>query len=1574
MKTAGCVKKHRKNTRKHKGAPLEYAYICSDININLAGMAAGELINEKTILSMKLNRSLLWAFCIMLGGGVGKVCAQRSMDKLGRGLIATVSQSGNGNFVGWRVLGEEYYDVTYNLYADGVLVARELGKSNYVHEAGTSSTQYTVAPVVRGKEGEKCGSVTRWETYTNNLLPDGTRPRTGFLKVPGAVMTGRDGADLTMNYEFNDAVLADVDGDGMPEIIAKRLYSGTPGVNDVSNTTAYNRIEVYTIGGDRLWSIDIGPNMQSGPDGQFDAVAFDSDGDGKAEVLMRGADNMMIHHPDGTVTEVGDMKHDIRKTYNSEYSMPAHEYLLYMDGATGKPYTIGENGEKWMDYPCKRLESGETDWVAGWGDGTGHRATKHYFGAPYLDGRHPSVFIGRGCYTRHKFYAFDVDPATHRLTERWHWMCNTGGPWFGQGYHNFAVADVDMDGRDEIMFGSMTIDDNGYGLSTTGLGHGDAQHCGDLDPYRFGQEQFTCNETSPAMNYRNATTSQFYYRVKSTSDDGRALAANFYNTYPGSQGQTSQTGVVSLTADKELPGVAGWPLNFRIYWDGDLCSEVLDSPGTARQPKIDKPGVGRIFLGNGAMNNSSKNNACATGDLFGDWREELLVRDGKDLLIYTSNIPTEYRIPTLWHDHQYRQGMVWETIGYNQPPHPSYFLGELEGITIAPPPLTVEERTLIGNGGSITSAHNGSQMLVFDNADTEVTVEAGAEPWVAVFNTPSWVQGTARSECTTMETPINYTYYTCTVKGGGFGGATRLVKQGEGTLVLPDVEMKHSGHTDVWNGTLVFNGTMKNSPLWLNRHTKLVSAGTFRSIRADYNATVWPAGDGTVGVLTTDTLRLGFGSRVVFDLAEGGVSDRIDTKSVSIETKSWTYGPQYLAPVFEFKVKDIQAGRYLLCKAEEIKGSLSSIIIEGIGSEKSAVLVREGDAVYLTVDDVRGAAGIVWTGAENATWDFAKSENFMLENGGKPAFFVTGDKVTFNDEAVRKVVSLAGNIEADSVIVDNTAAYTFNGSGALTGTAVLVKRGNGTLTVETENTYTGGTRISGGKLVVNSLSNDTRTYGGTGGVVTSADKFVVENGATLKTTENVTQGSPMKMESEEGGCIENDKDYFVNAPVSGTCLTKKGGGWLKLNTQNPSLARMVINGGTVQCLTGNTPARTVEYVSGTFTEITGSAYAVKVQDGGKGTWNLANNSTYTNSITGSGMLTVYCPVVRGNGWFATRTRIAVNMSRFTGTLKAEADMADTDPRFTFDTSNGMPEATLNITAGVTVQNSGKTFRIGKLAGSGALGGFASFANNGATGINTWQVGCDEDFTWGGKVTAADTKFEKVGSGQMTASGAWDNTGEVTVQEGTLCIRRGSVLGTGALTIQSNGVLAGVTGAVGNLANASVSVRGTVRVGATETATSGVMGFGDKNVTVYKTGIIVLGIASAADESTTGGTSLQNIRRLNMNGLVRLNLKEGIDWHEGDSIVLWKAAACTGTPVLENYVVDASKGLYWDDTDLLRGVLRVTARNPDAVRGINADGKEHDGAVYDLSGRKVSDTVEGLRPGVYVRHGQKITVW
>lgn len=1513
---------------------------------------------------MEKKRYFLLAAGLLLWGSAATVSAQRTMDKLSRGLVATVAQSGTGNFVSWRVLGEEYYDVTYNLYADGTLIAKNLAVSNYEHSAGTTSTQYSVAPVVKGVEGEKCVAVTRFAESSYYSL---TKQYTGYTKIKGATMTSRSGANITANYEFNDAVLADLDGDGTPEIIAKRLYTGSPGVTDVTNTSAYNRIEAYNVGGERLWSIDIGPNMQSGADEQFDAVAFDWDGDGKAEVLMRGADNMIIHHPDGTTTEIGDMTHDIRKTNNTEYSMPKNEYLLYMEGTTAKPYAIGDNGELWMDYPAKRLESGETSWSDAWGDGTGHRATKHYFGAPYLDGKHPSIFIGRGCYTRHKFYAFDVDPLTHKLTERWHWLNNTNGAWKGQGYHNFAVADVDMDGRDEIVFGSMVIDDNGYGLSTTGLGHGDAQHCGDLDPYRFGLEQFACNESSPAMNYRNATTSELYYRMKSTSDDGRALAGNFYNTYPGSQGQSSQTSVLSLTADKELPDVSGWDLNFRIYWDGDLCDEVLNSPGTAKQPKIDKPGYGRIFLGEGSMNNYTKNNPCATGDLFGDWREELLVRYGNDLLIYTTNYPTEYRIPTLWHDHQYRQGMVWETIGYNQPPHTSYFLGELEGITVAPPPLTTEGRTAIDNGGTISSAMNGKQVLVYNNADNEVAIEAGAQPWVAVFNSPSWVQGTAASECTSTKPTINYTYYTCTVKGAGFSGDTRIVKQGEGTLVLPDVEMTHSGNTDVWNGALTFNGTMKNSPLWLNRHTTLNSAGTFRSVKADYNATIRPGGESNIGTMTTDTLRLGFGSRAVFDLGADLAADRIDTKYLSIETKSWTYGPKYLTPIFEFNISDLQTGKYPIMSIETIDGDLSSIKVEGVSAEKSAKLINEDGMVYLEIGDIRDANDIIWTGATSDTWDFAQSPNFTMKDGQEETFFVTNDKVTFDDSSAQKTVTLSGSLEADSVIVDNTADYTFNGSGSLAGATTLVKRGSGKLTVNTDNTYTGGTRISGGTVIVSLLSNENRAYGGLGAVTKTATDFTIENGATLRTTGTVTQGSPMRMESEDGGCIENHNDFVVNKPISGTLLTKKSSGWMKLNTNNSALTRLSIAGGTVQCVSCTTPAKTVEFVNGTLSENAGSSYAIDVPTGGQGTWSLANSSTYSNKVTGSGTLTIYCPVIHGSSWYATRTHIAIDLSGFGGTIMATADTDDSSPRFTLDTNSGMPNGTLNIASGVTVQNTAKTFKIGTLAGTGSLGGYASFSNNGATGTNTWQAGNEDDSFWGGKVTS-NSKFDKVGSGKMSISGAWDNTGTVTVKEGNLNLRSGSSLGTGALIVQEGGTLSGTT----TLSNATVTVNGAIQPGLTIGSASGILKFGDKNVTVNESGSLVFNIRSAATATSTGGTSLQGIKKMQMNGHVKLNMKDGVDWQVGDSVVLWKATTSAGSPTLDNKVIDTAQSLVWDDTDLYRGVLRVI-KSTDAIKDVLSDENGTGYAIYDLAGRKVANTTDGLAPGVYVRNGRKFTV-
>ncbi len=1520
--------------------------------------------------------------------------AQRMTDKLDRGLVATIAMSGSGNFISWRILGEEYFDVTYNLYANGKLLKGGLTVSNFVHSAGNASTKYQVAAVVRGEEQDLCPEVTRWAGISNLTNGVSDNPHTGYIDIKCQPAIDRADLDATSQYEFNDVVPADVDGDGVIDLVCKRNYTG--GVNSADNKTRFHRIEIIKLDGTRLWWIDLGPNMMAGPDEQWDAVAFDWDGDGKAEVLLRGADNMYIHTATGHNIAVGDMSYYAPRT---QYTCEGSEYLLYLNGETGEPY--GWNGTKDtftpMAYPLKRYENGETQSLAVWGkegDG-GHRSTKHYFGAPYLDGERPSIFLGRGCYTRHKFTALDVNPSTHELTQRWYWSNNVGwgSPWYGNGYHNFAIQDVDMDGRDEIVFGSMVIDDNGKGLSTTGLGHGDAQHCSDLDPYRWGLEQFACNEDEPAMNYRNATTSQMYYRMQSTGDDGRALAGNFTNKYPGSVGQSSQTGVLSLTADKVITGQGGYALNFRIYWDGDLCAEILDSPGTAKAAKIEKLDVGRIFNSEGHLNNDSKNNACMTGDILGDWREELLVANGTDMRLYTTSRPTTFRIPTLWHDHGYRQGMVWETIGYNQPPHTSYFLGEMEGITIAPPSLTTDGRELIGNGGTISSAMNDKQVLVYAKENSNVTIAEGAQPWVALFNVPAWVQGNNPSESSSILAP-SYTFYKCTATGGGFAGKARLVKQGEGELVLPAVAMNHTGNTDIWNGTLTFNGSLLNSSLWLNRHTALNSTGTFRRIKADYNATIRPGGADSKGKLTTDSLYLGFGSRVQLDVySEGFGADVIKTRVLTLETKltgTWlTYGPKYLSPVVEVTphttagAATLAVGKYLLFEGvEKMTGSLEEVIIEGLGTALISYLSNEEDKIFLVVEDARQAGDVTWTGAVNTNWKFGDyNKNFALtDNPEESDCFVTGDKVRFGDAATKTSVNLKGEIDADSIIVDADKSYTFSGRGAIIGETTLVKRGAGKLTINTDNTYTGGTRISGGTLVVTSLSNENLAAGNLGAVNSTPSKFIIENGSELQTSGVVTQGSPMQMLTTEGGVINNAGDFVVNKTISGTTLTKKGSGWMKFNTAG-NLQRFVLAGGTVQCINASKVANTLEIQSGTYNENGGSSFAIYVPAGKNGTWNTVDNATYSNKITGTGTLTVYCSEIKGSGWFATRTQLALDLRDFEGTIKATGHADDTGARWTLNTAYGMPNATLDIAAGLTVQNTGKTFAIGKLTGTGKLGGYASFSNSGGSGANTWQVGNAQNWSWGGTITD-NSNFVKVGTGTMTITGKSDHTGTNRITKGELVIKSGATLGTGTLTVISGATLSGVTGST-PLTNASYTFNSgsTLQVGASATAISGVMNFGGKNVTINKNAVVILGFNRAATASATGGTSLQNIDKLTMKGTIQLHYSSSFadNIAVGDSVVLWKnVVSFSGTPILESEIIDVEKGLFWDTKDIEKGILHVTDVVPVGIREVkNEIGKSENlgGAVYDLAGRKVADSAASFmssgRKGVFIIGGRKV---
>ena len=927
-----------------------------------------------------MNKKLI--LLLLLGAMSTTLMAQRHTDKLDRGLV--VSKVANANYLSWRRLSDEYFDVTYNVYRGNSKVATELTTTNFQDNNSSEANTYTIRAVINGIEQSPYTAQGQWKyDYLGN------NKYTSYLSITLAPVYSRNlKEDITSHYQPNDIEMADLDGDGQLEIIIKRINtvdeagydSGLIDANGKpryiiypKNSTEFVVLDAYDVNWNTgsaslLWRIDCGPNMVSHMSTEINIIAFDWDEDGKAEVVLRGADNMIIYGPDGKTVKsnIGNMSLNTRDTWyttnekgsstgSMAYTHSGAEYLLYLKGETGDIY-------QQMEYPLKRLESNETDLDKAWGDGYGHRSSKYFFGAPFLDGRKASLFLGRGIYTRHKMITMNLDRGSHQWTERWRWDCNnSSSPWYGNGYHNYIIADVDEDGRDEIVYGSMVIDDNGYGLSTTGLGHGDAQHVSDFDPYRKGLEFYGCNEDNPGSNYRNATTSKVYYRKTSTNDDGRALMGNFYNLYPGSIGRSASMGLwLSSVCDREINGTESISddkgdgnnhLNSRIFWDGDLCSEILDSPGTASYACIVKPGTGRIFTSanrnqtdGGVMNNGSKNNPCFLGDIIGDWREEIIVRRGTDIRVYTSNVSTCYSPPTLWNDHQYRQAMVWQMMAYNQPPHLSYFLGEMEGITVAPPTLTNEGRTEIENGGTISSGSSNDHLLICETNDMTVSVSDGAAPAVLVVNTPTWVQGNDNNN------NITTTTFTHMLTGGAFTGKMRLVKQGDGVLELPSVEETYTGNTDVWAGTLRFNGTMTSSPVWLNRHTTLeTNGGTFSGgITADYGSTIAVGSEG----ITVGTLTLNHGARLVITLNNNITASQVNVSQLVLNSKTgdaWeNYGPKYLKPVVEFRAESgsIADGTYDLGTISNFEGEA---IIEGLDGVSQYSFESSNGHLFLVV-------------------------------------------------------------------------------------------------------------------------------------------------------------------------------------------------------------------------------------------------------------------------------------------------------------------------------------------------------------------------------------------------------------------------------------------------------------------------------------------------------------------------------------------------------------------------------------------------------------------------------------------------
>lgn len=1397
---------------------------------------------------MKVRKLLVMMLALL---SVTAVQAQRFTDKLDRGVVA-VNTTG-GVFVSWRIQAEEYYGVKYNLYRGDTKIAENLTVSNYKDAGGSASSTYSVAAVVNGIEQGKSEPVATWGTDYLEIAP----------KHP---------KEIKSTLRPNDATVADVDGDGIVEIIMKydnlsessQSYPKYGPAFDGVDSHEYTIFEVMKLDGTVLWWINCGPNMGDFQNNEQNIAAYDWDMDGKAECIMRAADGTTIHMADGTTYTVGNASNNVRSATGGGtnwFVITNNEYLLYMNGATGKPYQC-------LPYPLKLLESDESDVNKAWGDGYGHRASKHFFGAPYLDGRKPYIFLGRGIYTRHKFITYEVDTLTHELKENWRWTNKqAGSPWYGQGYHNYAIADVDWDGRDEICFGGMVIDDNGYGLSTAGFGHGDAQHHGDFNPYIHGHEGWFCNEDAPSNHYRDMTTAKLYYRLAGGGDDGRCIAGNFCNTIPGALASSGNDWQVptSLVANRHAEGFTtnGMAQNFNCYWDGDLCEETFNSIGTNND---DKPGgvykysTGLIKELEGSIaNNWTKGTPCFMGDFLGDWRHEFIMRTADNKIrIYTTTYETPWRVYSMWYDHQQRNATVWQMNGYNQPPHTSYFLGELEGITTPPPALTMTDRTEVANGKTIS--HNGKTVITCETNDMTVAVEDGATPYIYIDNAPSWVQGSAPSECTTKDTPISYTYYTHTLTGGAFAGDMRLVKQGDGILTLPNVTQTYTGPTEVWAGTLNFDGTLQNSRLWLNRFGELnTDGGTFaKGIQADYASVIRPGGkEAKASSITTDSLILNMGAIVELDIySDGLAADQINANVLTIEKKNWEYGPEYSTPVFRVNAhaaageEAIADGKYVLGTVKKVVGNLSDIVVDNLSNQK-AELSLEGDKLCMTITNFEGIP-MTWNGDKSSNWNLDKEANFIKNDGGDETNFFTGSQVTFDDAATNFNVNIDGKVSPREVIFDNTKQYTVSGD-SIVGLPEFLKQNTGSVYLNNLNRV-GNTTISGGRVYVSALANSIGTDVGSLGDINKT--ITLTGNGTLGISNSITNGQKIICANDNG--VINTPSGVTLTQVANIATSKNGalvktgdGTLITSGALTPS--GITLNGGTFTH-NGTAYTKTVTLVGNV--NISGEGFnssTFAVADGAKAVFTAINRKTASNTIKGGGQITVYSAVEKGTNYYAIRSPLQLKLSNFTGTLVAQAAYA-ADGRFTFDTSTGSDKFTLNIPAGIAVQNSGNTLRIGQLSGTGTLGGTCSFTQYANAAVNTWSVGNDNDFTFGGSVVD-NANFTKMGSGTMTASAAWTTTGAVKVSEGELRFNSGVTLGTGGLTVAEGATLAGLSKPIIGQArktpitNSSITINGTLWPSSNASSVDySFLSVGSKTVNISSTGLLKVGLRECSTTS------------------------------------------------------------------------------------------------------------------------------
>ncbi len=1402
---------------------------------------------------------------IILVSAIGNLNAQRRMENLGRGVVATRTATSSA-FISWRLLGNDPKNIGFNVYKSvaGATAVKQnssvlMGGTNYTDNTMgyTLSNTYFVKPVINSIEQDASGMFT---LSANSAIE------------PCVVVPLKAGSSIHL------VSVGDLDGDGEYDFVVDRI----------DFTTASEKLEAYKKDGTFLWTIDLGTglnldNISPGPTvidvGMWDGfTVYDMDGDGKAEVLLRTAAGVTFG--DGsTLTNA-----------NSNV-----QFISVIDGMTG--------AEK------ARVQL-PTDYLA-----TGPLACS--MGIGYLNGVTPSLvgFMKNrnadGSFNR-LMVAWDYNGTA--ITQKWKNNLTTAG----SDGHQMRILDFDGDGKDEIGEIGFVLKGDGsllYNLGASGIYHGDRWHVGKLDPNRAGLQGYGIQQDNIdglIEYYYDAGTGKIIWKHSTINvgDAARGEAGDIDPRTPGYEAW-SFSGLYNAPANKYITSSTPYP-NFRIWWDGDVLSENYND-GKIEKWDYASSTVSRSLTAWNYESATGSDRAAPMfyGDIMGDWREEVVMAssDYSKLVIFTSPIATNVRLYTLAQNPEYRNSMTVK--GYLQSHMLDYYLGS--GMTTPPtPPIQTAKSVWKGNSTNNVWDESTSNWMVngtsgvFTQGDDVMFDISGSSDTTVVLS------GTLNPASIKVISALNYSFNGT----GNISGSTGILKSGNGTLSF-NCPLDYTDTTKVEQGALYVNSILNQSPVLVSFGAQLGGSGTIsQPVMLNKGAMVSPGKKGSTGTLTfAKNLTMPSNSFALFDITNDS------TNLVKPSDKIVISGNLVISDTITVVVNKfngvVYPGSYpLIAYTGTFTGNLKKIGISGLFGQKYAVVNNAG-VIYLTIEAARDAAKVSWNGSSN-TWDLQTTPAWTLD--GNPVTFVANDTIAFDSTGVTNpTVKLVGTLPVSNMLFDTSNSnYTLNGTGNIGGTGSLTKNGVGVLSMQTTNSFTGKTVVNAGTLEVATIA-DAGANSSIGANTSVAPSEIVLNNAVFRLSGSTAMSTNKGMTLN--GINDTISSKFVSSTmtiqgvIAGTAnLIKTGYGILNLQkSANTFKGNTIVKTGTLSLgdeiantngistgsLTLENATLTMYSSSSTYTNFYSN---IIVPTGMNATMNTDVRCNYQGTLTGGGTFNVYLPGT------IDRTIFFGNWSAFTGTVNLTG-VSGTN--FRIANSYGYAKATINLGDNVGIYHGGTGTNGGDaVATTVTLGALSGNATSTVWGEN-WVIGDKNiDSRFNGTITG--NSITKVGKGTLTLSGNNTYSGGTTISNGTLMIvnTTGSGTGTGSVAVNSTGTLAG-TGIIS----------GAVSVASGGTLSPGVNAIGkltiNNNLTLYPGSNTII----EAKKSPNANDVISSTGTINLGGTLNIINTGSTAFAAGDSLVIFNATKYVGS---FSSIVPAipGDGLKWNTSRITSGIISV----------------------------------------------------